>query len=586
MSRLLRADYSSVDGSGSSFNGDLMVPDVLESITLHPIKKPADFYRADVFLQGRRIAELRQRKLELATENHQLDDKKSAPVGVDYERRQFPKKRTNYYDYEFLGYSEIFSGRFDTPRRGFGGAWKRYINEAKRQLNEQIYDSWVHRNSNRTRMLAFKEHDYAYVKQHPTNGVELVLQMQKPIKRRVILRTRYQGLLFREDSMDTAEFITLPNEFRKDTSSYFRDLVHMFMPMKSNADLAAAPVDIEGISSPTLDDLVKKTQATNELEHNEYQVHKRVGTKVIRFIMPLNRRWNIFKRFMRNFERVLFEDPNENHFSLVVVYFPNNETQLIVDEEVTGNQQGFLQGNLVAQVLEQLKAKYAHKVSEDTIRLIVKEGPFSRSIGLEAGAALYASNELLFMCDVDMFFTSDYLLRMRLNTIEGKQIYYPIMFTEYTPESPFEAIKFFRGQANDSLMLNTHKNLNNHFEMLYEKGYWIYFGYGMVSLYNSDLRRAGGYNLDIVGWGIEDVDLHIKFVNSNLTIVKVADPGLTHVFHNMECDPNLAPKQMIMCIGSKSASIASQRKLARVIFDKKLYVIEPPINGTQPVETK
>ena len=39
------------------------------------------------------------------------------------------------------------------------------------------------------------------------------------------------------------------------------------------------------------------------------------------------------------------------------------------------------------------------------------------------------------------------------------------------------------------------------------------FGYGMASMYNSDLRSLGGFDKSIKGWGKEDVDLFDKVSN-------------------------------------------------------------------------
>lgn len=88
-------------------------------------------------------------------------------------------------------------------------------------------------------------------------------------------------------------------------------------------------------------------------------------------------------------------------------------------------------------------------------------------------------------------------------------------------------------------------------------------------MYNSDLRRVGGFDVSIVGWGKEDVDLYEKFIRSNLTVFRAVDVGLVHVFHKIECDPALAEEQMIMCLGSKATSIASQRQLARIVLKNK-----------------
>ena len=54
------------------------------------------------------------------------------------------------------------------------------------------------------------------------------------------------------------------------------------------------------------------------------------------------------------------------------------------------------------------------------------------------------------------------------------------------------------------------------------------------------------------------------------------------MFHKIECDVNLSEEQLIMCMGSKSTSIASQRNLAKLVFDKKLYLIEPKFESLTP----
>lgn len=43
-----------------------------------------------------------------------------------------------------------------------------------------------------------------------------------------------------------------------------------------------------------------------------------------------------------------------------------------------------------------------------------------------------------------------------------------------------------------------------------EVGYWRSFGFGIVSMYKSDLKAVGGLDTSILGWGGEDVDLYEK----------------------------------------------------------------------------
>ena len=161
-------------------------------------------------------------------------------------------------------------------------------------------------------------------------------------------------------------------------------------------------------------------------------------------------------------------------------------------------------------------------------------------------------------------FTKDFLLRTRLNTIENKQVYYPIVFSEYDPEETVDIIS----RKNDPKVTNASSERAFHYDFDLDKGYWRHFGFGILASYYSDLKRVGGFDTSIVGWGKEDVDLYEKFLKSDLVVFRTVDPGLVHVFHKIECDAGLNNEQMLMCLGSKATSIASQRVLSKLINQK------------------
>jgi len=96
-------------------------------------------------------------------------------------------------------------------------------------------------------------------------------------------------------------------------------------------------------------------------------------------------------------------------------------------------------------------------------------------------------------------------------------------------------------------------------------GYWRQSGYGILSVYNSDFLDTGGFDLEIRGWGREDVDLVDRFIARNVSVFRVVDTGLVHIFHSISCDPSLDAAQYQMCLGSKAHSYASVKKLASFI---------------------
>ncbi|OTF75033.1 hypothetical protein BLA29_014162 [Euroglyphus maynei] len=105
-----------------------------------------------------------------------------------------------------------------------------------------------------------------------------------------------------------------------------------------------------------------------------------------------------------------------------------------------------------------------------------------------------------------------------------------------------------------------------------EFGYWRQFGYGIVSVYNRDLIAVGGYDTDINGWGMEDVNLYDRFIQNNITIFRSVDPDLIHVYHRIHCDEQLSPQQYEMCLGTKFFSLDSIQTISSFIQQNHLLI--------------
>ncbi|KAH9416600.1 Chondroitin sulfate synthase 1 [Dermatophagoides pteronyssinus] len=170
--------------------------------------------------------------------------------------------------------------------------------------------------------------------------------------------------------------------------------------------------------------------------------------------------------------------------------------------------------------------------NDDVINII---GKFSRGTALQKSSTLFSKKSLLFFLDVDMIFTGKVLNRVRQNTRLNQQVYYPIVFME-------------------------------------EFGYWRQFGYGIVSVYNEDLIKIGGYNTTINGWGIEDVNLYDRFILNNFSIFRSTDPDLIHVYHSIDCDRKLSILQYEMCLGTKFFTLDSLPIISKFIQKNHLLI--------------
>lgn len=259
-------------------------------------------------------------------------------------------------------------------------------------------------------------------------------------------------------------------------------------------------------------------------EMGEYQ-----SSQMVNIIVPLSGRITAFLRFLDNFREVQSKD---KYISLAVVVFPEAAESLH-------------QFNRLLSILDEIQR------SGIAVKVAQLGGFFSRAAALQRGSSLFGSDSLLLFLDVDMQFTNEVITRVRLNTIQRKQMYFPIVFSQYS--------RRFLSENN-----------TNNSELSERRGYWRQFGFGIVSLYNNDLQSVGGFNVSIQGWGMEDVNLYDRVIRSNLSIFRAIDPNLVHIYHDIHCDTSLASIQFEMCLGTKLTSLGSVPQLAKHIIKNKL----------------
>ncbi|XP_007179045.1 chondroitin sulfate N-acetylgalactosaminyltransferase 1 [Balaenoptera acutorostrata] len=251
---------------------------------------------------------------------------------------------------------------------------------------------------------------------------------------------------------------------------------------------------------------------------------------LVNVIVPLARRVDKFRQFMQNFREMCIQQDGRVH--LTVVYFGKEEMN-----EVKG-------------ILENT-SKAANFRNFTFIQL---NGEFSRGKGLDVGARSWTGrNVLLFFCDVDIYFTSELLNTCRLNTQPGKKVFYPVLFSQYNPGIIYG--------HHDSI-----PPLEKQLVIKKETGFWRDFGFGMTCQYRSDFINIGGFDLDIKGWGGEDVHLYRKYLHSNLIVVRTPVRGLFHLWHEKRCVDELTPEQYKMCMQSKAMNEASHGQLGMLVF--------------------
>lgn len=605
-----------------AFTGSLKQKEVHRAITLHPIKQHHHLYRLHNYMQSLKIQELQQKALtlhrELQSVIRMLDwspsdvrtllssssssssspDNKSGRHWPQEEQRQqqpgdnslnhegknvvdqnskdddddnedlvnqllennsvlsqlpslsryFPGNDSEVLKWDFF-HRALFSHTNSNPKRKL----EQPVKETLDDLVNLVMDTINKFSKQRGRVIDFKDILYGYRRVGPRHGADYILDL-------LLVYKKYRG--------------------RK-----------MTIPVRKHVYLQQSFIGLETRMSPNnwwLDGGQQQQPTTAAADR-----------KVIHFILPLAGRVDIFQRFITNFEEACLR--TGQRVSLTVVVFPKASSEFSssgapmmaapasskLDSAAGGEGRGG-QETTIIDVIENVQSRYP----DYDIRVKMMDGPFSRAVALETGAALFGLDDLLFFVDVDVHFDVAFLDRVRLNTLQRQQVYFPIVFSQFDPtlssssdgaaasdrktttttnvQQPRHSQSVQGQEAAESSSTSFSHNNNNNNDDLSEVdndlGYWRHFGFGIVSLYKSDLLDIGSLDTTIQGWGKEDVDLYNKAVRSNLTIFRAAEPGLVHVFHRVECDRTLVSSQMDMCLGSKASSYASVNRLANVIY--------------------
>ncbi|XP_016410709.1 chondroitin sulfate synthase 1-like isoform X2 [Sinocyclocheilus rhinocerous] len=508
--------YENYEPNKKGYIRDLHNSKIHRAITLHPNKNPPYQYRLHSYMLSRKIAELRHRTIQLHREIVQMSrysntevHKEDLQLGVPPSFMRFhPHQREEVLEWEFLTGKYIFSSSDgQPPRRGIDSSQKMALDDIIMQVMEMI-------NANaktRGRVIDFKEIQYGYRRVNPMYGAEYVLDllllykkhkgktMTVPVRRHAYLQQTFSKIQFLEGEEMDARVLAARINQDSDSLSFLSNSLKMLVPFKLSSQAG--------------------------LEQHEPKEKK------INILVPLAGRYEIFVRFMANFEKICLI-PNQNVKLLILLFSTDNNTERIKQIE--------------------LMREYHMKYPKADMEIKPVSGPFSRALALEVGSAHFTNDSLLFYCDVDLLFTPDFLSRCRGNTILGEQTYFPIIFSQYDPKV------VYAGKVPS----------DNHYVFTSKTGLWRHYGFGIVCVYKGDLVKAGGFDVSIQGWGLEDVDLFNKFVQSGIKLFRSTDTGIVHVHHPVVCDPNLDPKQYKMCLGSKASSHGSTQQLAELWLEK------------------
>lgn len=291
------------------------------------------------------------------------------------------------------------------------------------------------------------------------------------------------------------------------------------------------------------------------------------GKPTIVFVLPLAGRFMTFQRFLSNYERVCLHHPEMQTELLVVLFDEGNSDLKPFYEE-----------------MNKFEVSKSSVINHITIK-----GNFSRGVALNqaTNSDHIQLNDIIFFIDVDITFTRSSIERIRLNTKLHKQVYLPVVFSEYNPSVWSRSSQPTEFPEDEQLNLS------------YERGYFRQFGYGICAIFKADILHPNinGFNDDINGWGLEDVKFLEKIVKLpqtpisslikgfldgdqerltavplSLNIFRAPDPTLVHIYHDISCDSSLSEPQYTMCLGTKANTLGSYKYIESIFMNNQTII--------------
>ncbi|CAH2261527.1 jg20151 [Pararge aegeria aegeria] len=586
------------NGSGAeAYTGRLKKREVHRAITLHPVKDHRQMYRLHTYFKNLRIQDLREQSLDLHRdiqssarelgvegthvnnfvlpggvplftakmgEPGYLGDNRILGAPIDFNRYK-ANKVEDIVPFDFITKS-IHSVSHSNPKRRVETPLKEALDDVIREVMEIINAP----SRQRGRVIDFNELLYGYTRLQPVHGVDHVLdlllkyrryrgrKMTAAVRRHAYLQQSFTGTEIRELPMGEPapiEEAEILEQLELNVKNYQNDYEDFDDPNQNqNSFLDIGNINVRQAFENSLlkihNNLPKMLQWSND--NYEYAVYYRQ----IHFILPLLGRFETFNRFMKNYEDIVLK--SDQPVSLIVVLFLDTESPLDYENSET--------------LVKHFKSLYGKD-----IRIVAMGATtFSRGAALTEGLKECSSDDLVSFIDVDMMFNHISLRRIRINTVKYNQVYFPIVFSQYNPEVVYsddynkfkeeitentEADNAEENNDDDTKTETELANLKYSGDIDNDFGYFRQYGFGILSIFKCDFERVGGFDLNIKGWGLEDVQLFETLIKSNLTVYRIADETLVHIFHSVDCDSKLEKSQFLMCLGTKASTYGSDKHM-------------------------
>ncbi|XP_050293932.1 chondroitin sulfate synthase 1 [Anthonomus grandis grandis] len=517
------------------YSGNLNRKEVHKAINLHPVKNHEHLYKLHTFIQGVKVQQALQKSVLLHRDiassmkelGYRIQSVDSAHLGKDVLlfpvkqgqdqylgdtsllgvpvsiNRYVPKNTSDVLEWELVS-KVLYSYKDLQPKRRIGTSLKEGLDDVTREIMELINQY----SKQRGRIIDFKEILYGYWRLNPLYGVDLILDLLLTYK-------KYRG---HKMTVQVRRHAYVQQTF---TGTFIREA----LPESPSNDNTIINKVFNHISN-NLPPLLSFSSETS-------------SEPLIHLLLPLSGRYETFVRFLHMYEEICIQNWEKTH--LIIILFHTKDQPEEFNNTV----------KLVESVNDKIKNGFSGAYKNHQIIDVIEFGlnsSFARGVALQRAVDTLQDSDLMLFIDVDIAYDRTFLQRVRKNTVLGKSVYFPILYSLFNPKLLGKDISVI---ANNVPFFTTNNTDTN-------SGYWRSSGFGMASMYKKDYLALGGFDTNIQGWGKEDVMFFEEIVHRHThKLVRCVDPGLVHIFHEVKCDASLAADQKIMCLGTQANTLGS-----------------------------
>ena len=228
--------------------------------------------------------------------------------------------------------------------------------------------------------------------------------------------------------------------------------------------------------------------------------------------------------FLQTYEVVCLEQNLRTHLHLVV----------------------FGKNNPVSSLVSKLKSRH---IGAGITTYENTRSNFSHASGYQLVSERLQDSDLLVLFDYSFVFTSEFIDHCRMNTVQGKQAFFPILFSFYKPEL-------------------VQKNQQRAPQMLIsaDSGFFLRYNYQVVSIYKSDYVAISQSTSSQGSKGHLNEDLRFldKALASNVYVMRGLEPYLRCHYRPRTCK-GLSGSTRLACMNSRADTIGSKKILGSIL---------------------